>query len=291
MNTIKDTLAKYNDKIDRLDLELLVADAIGKPREFVLAHPEHKLTQSQISNLKSRISRRIKHTPLAYILGHKEFYGLDFKIDKNTLIPRPETELLVEKALQKLTTTNHKPQTTSIIDIGTGSGNIIIAVAHNTSRATGDKITYFGIDLSEKALRIAKQNAKKHQLEKEINFLKGDLLKPILGAKSCKLKAADYIILANLPYLSKEVYAAAAPNVKKYEPRSALYSPNEGLRHYDRLLKQIKNLAYLRVICLFEFSPEQKNKISELIKSCFPKAPIKFHKDLAGKWRIIEFKA
>lgn len=296
MNTIKNILAKYNGKTDRLDIELLIADAIGKPREFVLAHPGYKLTQSQIANLKSRLLRRSRHEPLAYILGHKEFYGLDFKVDKHTLIPRPETELLVEKAIKKIQ--NSIPSTrdkiqNSVIDVGTGSGNIIIAVAHSAPRATNGKLTYFGIDLSEKALRVARQNAKAHRLDKKIKFLKGNLLNPILKSKNHKLEAINYTILANLPYLSQEIYAATAPNVKKYEPKSALYSATEGLAHYEKLLRQIKKLrldgGLPHITCLFEFSPEQKNKISKLIKSCFPKVTIEFHKDLAGKWRMVEF--
>ncbi|HEX7586062.1 MAG TPA: hypothetical protein VF390_00270 [Patescibacteria group bacterium] len=101
---ILDITKKYYGKIDSLDLELLIAAAIDKPREFVLAHPEYKLTKFQISNFKFQISRRINGEPIAYILGHKEFFGLDFKVNKHTLIPRPETELIPQIVTQNMET-------------------------------------------------------------------------------------------------------------------------------------------------------------------------------------------
>jgi len=230
--------------------------------------------------------------PLAYILGYKEFYGLSFKVTPNTLIPRPETELLVELAIQG---TNIKEQTSNIIDVGTGSGNIIISIAKNHPEYSG--LNYFAVDISNKALQIAKQNAKAHNVSKKIKFIHGNLLEPIIGnwkLPACpvgrEIENSKMIILANLPYLSKEIYSATLPNVKKYEPKSALYSANAGLDHYERLLKQILALSVtsyeLRVTILLEISPEQKTKLTKLIKKYLPQAQIDFQKDLAKKWRV-----
>lgn len=294
MKTIRDIIKKYHNKIDSLDLELIIASAIKKPREFVLAYPEARIALNQELRIKNYANRRLKGEPLAYILGRKEFYGLDFKVNKNTLIPRPETELLAELALQELTTNNL--QLTTIIDIGTGSGNIIISLAKNLEdlRFKNDDLRFFGIDISEKALRVAKQNSKKHKVDKKIKFLKGNLLNPVIkkikAKKPMKLKANKLIILANLPYLSKKIYGLSPASVKNYEPKSALLSAEEGLSHYKKLFAQIKKLLVVGCgsLVLMEISPEQKNKITKLVKTLFPDAKIRFFKDLAGKWRICE---
>ncbi len=265
-------------KLDLFDLDLLISRAIKKPREFVLAHPECEIPEFKIKNLKLKISRRRRGEPLAYILGRREFFGLDFKVNKNTLIPRPETELFVEEVLKL------NPKNKTIVDIGTGSGNIIASLAKNIR----EKNNFYGIDISEKALRVAKENAKNYKLEKKIKFMRGNLLDPIIQNSKLKIKNSEIIILANLPYLSKEIYNAAPKDVKNYEPKSALYSPGKGLAHYENLLKQIRKLQTANQkskIIFFEISPEQKKIIQPLIKKYLPNAKIEFQKDLAGKWR------
>ena len=276
MTTIADIQKEYFGKIDRLDLDLIVAHVLKKNREFVLTHPETRLPKNQELKTKNLLARRMKHEPLAHILGRKEFYGLDFKVTPDTLIPRPETELLVEFAIQE---TNIKKQTTNIIDIGTGSGNIIISLAKNLS----GRNNFIAIDISKKALRVARQNAKANQVSERIKFIHGDLLD--------KIKNIDNsIIVANLPYLSQTIYSATLPTVKKYEPRSALYSPKDGLDHYEKLLKQINGLKTknqeLKTSVLLEISPEQKSKLPKIIKKHLPQAKIEFVKDLANKWRL-----
>lgn len=276
MPTISDIQKEYFGKLDHLDLEILIAHILKKSREFVLAHPETRLTKNQELKTKNLLARRMKHEPIAYILGHKEFFGLDFKVTPDTLIPRPETELLVEEVLRELETKNQKLKT--ILDIGTGSGNIIISIAKNQKIKTKN---YYAVDISKKALTVSRQNAKRHKVD--IKFLHGSLLD--------KIKDADNsIIIANLPYLSEEIYADTLPNVKKYEPKSALYSPKEGLDHYEKLLKQISELKTknqkLETSILLEISPEQKTKLPKIIKAHLPQAKTAFLKDLARKWRV-----
>ena len=313
MATVSDIQKKYRGKIDYLDLELIIAHATGKSREFILSHPEYELAKSPKLKVESYLSRRIKCEPLAYILGEKEFYGLKFKVDKNTLVPRPETEMMIDLVLHKIKNgTRNKKNKIIIADVGTGSGNIIIALAHELffschSRESGNPeknkifgsrikcgMTFYGIDISKKALDIAEQNAKTHKLDKKINFLHGNLLKPL--AKKCSKfhDSCSMIIVANLPYLSPKIYASCSKDIKKYEPKSALISQKEGLAHYKKLLEQIlalkQNCSMLHVSCFMEISPEQKNKINKLVKNYFPPSAggskIIFHKDLAGKWRV-----
>lgn len=311
---IDSIMNKNKGKLDTFEIQLLCAEAIGKSREFVMAHPEKTLTNEQGTRINKYINRRLEGEPIAYILGHKEFYGLDFIVNKNTLVPRPETELLVDLALDEL---RNKLRNTTVIDVGTGSGNIIISIAHLLSchpelvsgskgsnlkqieipkRVRNDKVKFFGIDISKETLAVAKKNAKIHGIDKKIKFLQGDLLSPVLEKKYCSLFTdhCSLIITANLPYLSKEIYESAPRDVKNFEPKSALYSPSAGLGHYKKLLSQINNSLFIdhcSLIIFLEISPEQKPLLSPIIKKIFPEVKIKFHKDLAGKWRACEIKS
>ena len=289
--TIADLQKKHSGKIDSLDLELLIAHVLKKPREFVLAHPEYEMPPVKIVNCELKIARRMKNEPLAYILGSKEFFGLPFLVSPATLIPRPETELMVEEALRAVQAIKQK--NIALIDIGTGSGNIIISIAKNLKnichpRTSKNDINFYGIDISKEALQVAKHNAKKNNVDKEIKFIHGNLLEPILKNQKFEICNLKFVILANLPYLSKEIYNATSPTVKKFEPKSALYSKKGGLDHYEKLFQQMNLLKANRcqLNATLEFSPEQKNPLAKLIKKYFPKAMTVFKKDLAGKWRL-----
>jgi release factor glutamine methyltransferase len=283
LHTISFFLKECQGKVDFLDLELILSYVLKKPREFVLAHPEHKIPESRNAKLEALIKRRLKHEPLAYILGEKEFYGLKFKVNRNTLIPRPETEMLVEEVLKEIKAKSY------IVDIGTGSGNIIIAIAKNFQFPISN-FQLLGTDISKEALKIAKQNAKLNKVDKYIKFLHGNLLDPIIKKCSMFHAPCSMIIIANLPYLSQKIYNSSPKDVKNFEPKKALFSKDEGLKHYKDMLKQIKNLAAksYKLTAILEISPEQKPLISKFIKELFPKAKPEFKKDLAGKWRVME---
>lgn len=283
--TIGEIIKLYNRKLDHLDIELVLAYSLKKTREFILTHLDEIITKKQETIIKNNIARRLKAEPIAYITGHKEFYGLDFAVNKYTLIPRPETELLVEETLKL------NPENNVIADIGTGSGNIIISLAKNIS----SKNIYIGIDTSKEVLKIARINSKKHKTDKKINFFHGNLLSPLLKAtKLIKLipQSTDckLIVVANLPYLSKKIYSSAPIDVKKYEPKSALYSSKAGLAHYKKLLEQLKKIHYtfcaIHSTCILEISPEQKQPLTKLIGDILPSAKFIFMKDLAGRWRV-----
>ncbi|MDP1833547.1 MAG: peptide chain release factor N(5)-glutamine methyltransferase [Candidatus Moranbacteria bacterium] len=289
MRTITDIRKEYFKKLDYLDLELIIAHALKKSREFVVSHLEYELSEARLAAIQSFVVRRAKHEPLAYILGHKEFYGFDFKVTPNTLIPRPETESLVEDVLRHLQAADRGQKT--VIDIGTGSGNIIISLARilSDSKFQIPNSKFYGIDISKEALRIAKHNAKSNGVSEKIKFLHGNLLEPMFEIHSAFRIPHSIIITANLPYLSREIYDATLPNVKKYEPKSALYSPDEGLAHYEALFKQLeKTIANYgpQIEIFLEISPEQKTKLPKLIKKHLPDARVEFRKDLAGKWRV-----
>ncbi len=292
MSAIKDILAKYHSKIAALDLELLIASTINKPREFVLAHPEYKIPVTRNPKLEAWIKRRMEHEPIAYILGQKEFYGLNFRVNKNTLIPRPETELLVEKVISYLQLVNGKNKKITIVDIGTGSGNIIITLAKLWTSDVQKRhpLSFYGIDISAKALAVAQKNSTLHKVNKAIKFLQGSLLEPILKNTRYQIPDTRYLVVANLPYLSKSIYAGVSRDIKKYEPKSALLSGKNGLAHYEKLLIQIKKLSVVgcRLSVFMEISPEQKSALQKLLKSFFLKVKIAFHRDLSGRWRVCQ---
>jgi release factor glutamine methyltransferase len=262
-------------KLNILDIELILAYVLKKSREFIIAHPEHKLTKSQIAKSKLLIKKRLKGVPIAYLTGHKEFYGLDFKVNKNVLIPRPETELMIEEASNLIT---RNPQPITLVDIGTGSGCIIITLA---SLIKNCKL--LAIDISEKALVVTKQNAKLNNVYKKIKFLKGDLLKPIINSKFV-IHNSKLIITANLPYLTP-TQIKNSPTIK-YEPKLALTAGLDGLKYYRQLFKQIKTLPNVKYV-LCEIDPSQTLKIKKLIKRELPKANCQIKKDLSGLNRLV----
>lgn len=273
--------------ISHYERELILAHILGVSREHILTHLEVKLTSTQEKKFKELTERRLKNEPLAYILGEKNFYGLNFKVNPDILIPRPETEILVEAVLDDLKSAKEK---VSLVDVGTGSGNIIISIAKTVKNK---KINFYGLDISSQALKVARHNAKKYKLDKKIKFIAGDLLVPLLDTKY-KLQDTELIVVSNLPYLSKKIYGKTAPDVRDFEPASALVSGPDGLAHYKKLLQQIKTLrskyTLWDISCHLEMSPEQKKKLELLVKKHFPKTRVVFGKDLARKWRICSFR-
>ncbi|MDD4271785.1 MAG: peptide chain release factor N(5)-glutamine methyltransferase [Patescibacteria group bacterium] len=259
--------------LPHLEAEILLSEIIKKPREFLITHDEFKLSARQIMKFKSKISRRLKAEPIAYLTGHKEFYGLDFKVNKNVLIPRPETESMVEEAI-KLVTRSSQP--VALVDVGTGSGCIAITLA----RLTKQKL--IAIDISKKALRVARKNAISNNVNKNIKFIKGNLLLPILNSKFL-IRNSRLIIIANLPYLTP-AQIKNSPSIK-YEPKLALSAGPDGLKYYRQLFKQIKSLSAADY-ALCEFDPRQTSKIKQLIKRELPETSCQIKKDLSGLNRL-----
>lgn len=288
---IGDILASWRSSVDPLDMELIVACGIGKSREFVLAHPEYTPTEEQIETITAFAHRRIQHEPLAYILGRREFFGLDFKVTKDTLIPRPETELIVEEVIRIVEQKKDASRNIGIIDIGTGSGCIIISVA-KTLLQKNPKIRhdFFGIDLSAQALEIAKENSLEHRLEKEISFMRSDLLEEA-SEKILRAKNDTWIIAANLPYLSEEIYRSSRPSVRNFEPREALVSDESGLMHYRRLLEQLQKILRenpaIETTLLLEISPEQSPLMEDLVLNCLQGVSVSILPDLTGRPRLV----
>ncbi len=277
------------------DFFLLLAHATGQTREYLIAHPEYEISVPIQKKFLALVKRRVHHEPIAYLTGHKEFYGLDFSVTNATLIPRPETEIMVERIIEESLKKIKMISTRStkkilIADIGTGSGCIIISLAAHLKKDCTEKFSSFefhAVDISSAALRIAKKNAKRHGIDADINFHSGSLIDPI---KQYFSSADEIIIAANLPYLSSRIYQSCSPDVKEYEPSSALISRQHGLSHIIELLESI---AFIRsssqsipLTFWLEISPEQESLLSAKIPAIFPDAIFAFENDLAQKCRF-----
>lgn len=290
MATIRVLQKEYLPTLASEDFFLLLARALARERIFPLAHPDYALTVDEEARAREYFDRRRHQEPVAYLTGHREFYGRDFSVTPDTLIPRPETELLIERVLQCMTAieTNHPETSFSIIDIGTGSGNIIITLAKETALLHPQShTTYHASDISRQALTVAQKNANTHAVTDIITFLESDLLN---NFSSLSIKESHCIIAANLPYLATAIYAESPADVRDYEPRSALISGVDGLDHYRRLLPTLTLFTRhaLSTTIFFEISPEQAPRLSHLIVQSFPQAEISVIRDLSGKKRLIQ---
>ncbi|MFH1598334.1 MAG: peptide chain release factor N(5)-glutamine methyltransferase [Patescibacteria group bacterium] len=225
-----------------LDAEVLLSHVLKKPREHLLAHPFTNLKTYQLNNFQTFIKRRAQHQPVAYLTGHKEFYGLDFIVNKSVLIPRPETESLVEAVIKEI-----RNKSLTIADIGTGSGCIAIALKKNLP-----KTKVLATDKSATALKVAKQNARLHSVR--IQFIQGDLLEPV---KNQMIN----IIVANLPYLDnnmKNLLKSSESKALKYEPPMALKGGPDGMNIYRRFFTQIIELSYKPQAVFWEYNGQVK---------------------------------
>lgn len=305
--TTSEALRSAYEKLDtitanpHLEAEMLLAAVIKKPREFFFSHPEHELTKPQLTTYNLQLKKRLKGVPLAYLTGEKEFYGLTFKVDKNVLVPRPETELMVDEALFHITHNTQRitlPGTT-IIDIGAGSGCVIISAIKQllNNKFPISNFQFFGIDKSDAALSIAKNNAKFHKVDKLIKFMQGNLLEPMLkfldprlhGDDTVKNEHEQILVLANLPYLMPE-QIKNSPTIK-HEPKLALVAGKDGLKYYRELFKQLEALcvtcyALCEVCIMCEIDPTQKTSMARLIKLALPGWKYEIKKDLRGHSRL-----
>jgi release factor glutamine methyltransferase len=261
-------LKRASRKEAAIDTEILIAHVLGISREELLAHDERRVPSFALRRFRALLARRVKHEPIAYLNGHKEFFGLQFAVNKHTLIPRPETELIVEEALYSLSTI-HYPL---IIDVGTGSGAIAIAIAKNAPNTA-----IIATDMSKPALKIAELNAQTNGVADRIVFEYADLLP--------KRKLLNCIITANLPYLPTRVWQKCSPDVKKFEPKSALVGGKDGLKYYDELFHQIVE-RNIQAVIICEIDPSQKNPFPKLAKRHFPGAKVEIKNDLGHRPRI-----
>ena len=232
------------------DAELLLLHTLQIPRTTLLAYPNRDLSPADEALYESQINRRLKNEPIQYITGQQEFYGLAFKVTPAVLIPRPETEHLVEAVLHRLP----QNQPLRIVDIGTGSGAIAIALAVHLPQA---HIT--ALDLSPEALKIAQANAETHTVANRITFLQSDLLAAVAN------EAPYDAIVSNPPYIPQTDSPTLHPEVRDHEPHTALFAGTEGLDIYRRLIPQAHALLKPNGFLALEIGHGQREALAVLL--------------------------
>jgi len=231
----------------KLDTEILLSKTLGKKREDVLINLNQKINKQQILEFKAYINRRFLSEPIAYILKEKEFWSKVFNVNKSTLIPRPETELMVEQ-LVKI----YKEKSIFILDIGTGSGCILISLLSELTKSFG-----IGLDISKKALLVAEQNAQKHNLEHSIKFYK----RSFEQIENYKFD----LIVSNPPYIQSKELKNLNDDIKKYEPKIALDGGNDGLDVIKKVIYKAKDILKLNGLLAIEIGNEQFKKVSKIL--------------------------
>ncbi|HEY8368338.1 MAG TPA: peptide chain release factor N(5)-glutamine methyltransferase [Thermodesulfobacteriota bacterium] len=278
----------------RLDAEVLLADALGLGRAALIARRPEPLPGDALEAFEARVARRAAREPVAYIIGRREFYGLEFEVTRDVLIPRPETELLVEEALGNLPGVSlaragaHAPRapeaeaapsTPRVVDVGTGSGCIAVAIAVHAPAAR-----VVAVDASDAALAVARRNAARHGVAGQIEFVRGDLLAGLDGPFD--------LVVANLPYVSTEEIETLMPDVRLYEPALALDGgAGDGLALVRALVGQSVGRLASGGLLLLEVAAGQAARVADLLWSVGAFSDVSIRRDLAGIERIVRGRA
>ena len=257
-----------------LEAEVLLRHALGLDRHALFARLHEPIAPDQQAAYHALVERRLAHEPTAYILGRREFYGLELECTPAALVPRPETELLVEEALRIAGSGVKGQGTWEIVDVGTGNGAIAIALAVNLPSAC-----IVAIDVSGEALALGRRNAARHGVAQRISFVQGDLLSPLVAPVD--------LIVADLPYVPSGDWEALPLEIRDHEPRQALDGGPEGTAVLERLLRQAPSYLRLPGWLLAEIGDDQAARLGEVAAASFPDGRIEVKQDLAGLDRLL----
>ncbi len=279
LTEITSRLASASDT-PALDASVLLARIVDRPRSWILAHPELTLTDEQQNQLNASLARLENGEPFPYMLGRWEFFGLEFEVTPDVLIPRPETELLVEKAIAFLQKDSSK---TNAADIGTGSGAIAVSIAVNVPNAN-----ILATDISSKAVRVAKRNAEKHGVSERVEFAECNLLpeSKVKGQRSDLQPSTFDLVCSNLPYIPTNTLKHLP--IYQREPTLALDGGKDGLDLFRNLLSAIPNWLAPNALILLEIESSFGEQTTRLARQHFQNANITLHQDLTGRDRLLE---
>ena len=243
-------LSNSNIKNANLDCEVLLSNIINKDREYVILNSKKNLDRKYIDIFNNLIDRRKKSEPIAYLINKKEFWKETFYIDKNVLIPRPDTEHIVEEVL-KLTQNNSKSH---VLDIGTGSGCILLSILKERKNFIGT-----GIDISKKCIKVSKYNAKRLELDNRTKFYISDVDNFLIGKYDVVVSNPPYIENLNLKYLDRDVV--------NFEPKLALSGGRDGFSEIAKVINKTSGLIKKNGVFVLEIGHNQKNKVTEKLKA------------------------
>jgi release factor glutamine methyltransferase len=269
-------LARNGIEDSSAEARLLLGRATNLSSLQIYTQPELTLSSEEKNKLDELLARRLKREPAAYILNSKEIYGIDFYVDSRVLIPRPETELLLDAALKFARNLDlSPPRRLRVADIGTGCGAIAISFAVNWPAS---KI--YATDLSLSALEVAALNCRRHQTAEQVNLIAGDLLLP--------LPEPVDLIIANLPYIRKSDLQGLSPEIPGFEPRIALNGGESGLDCIENLLKQVKGKINAGGCLILEIGQGQEADVGRLIRHYLKGATLDFTQDYNGTIRVVK---
>jgi release factor glutamine methyltransferase len=276
LNWATDYLRDHGIDHPRLNAELLLACSIHLSREELYIRLHEQVMEEEIKTLEGLIQRRGSGEPLQYILGHQEFWSIDLTVDPRVLIPRPETEHLVEESLSILAKISSK-KIPSVLELGTGSGAIAISLSKEVKN-----IFLVATDLSGDALMVAKENAKQAGVSDKIGFVKGDLLNPFHPGETFDL------ILSNPPYISDSEISDLSREVRDHEPLIALNGGKDGLEFYRKLISQAPSYLEKEGWFLLEVGSNQASSVSEMVEAGGGFQRLERVKDLSGIERVVK---
>jgi release factor glutamine methyltransferase len=263
---------QHGSETPRLDAEILLAHARACRRIELYTRFDEPLTDARRAVMRDLAKRRAKSEPVAYLVGHREFFSLEFRVTPDVLIPRPDTETLVVELIDAA-----KPlESPRILDIGTGSGCIAVAAAVNVPKA---QIT--ATDLSEAALAIARENAQTHAVADRIHFLQGDLFGPLPAGEQFE------VIASNPPYIADHERETLQNDVRRYEPHAALFAGQSGTEILDRIIDGAASRLTPRGTLLLEISPEQADAVRARLEAAGSYTDVRVLKDAAGLLRVV----
>lgn len=273
----------------QLEAEILLAHLLGKKRTWFRLHPEFFLKDSINGQYMALVARRATHEPTAYILGQREFWSLPFGVTRDTLIPRPETELIVEIALTLVKQEKwHRP---FILDLGTGCGILAITLAYEIPWAT-----LVATDRSFPALIVAHQNAKRHGVESKINLVQADWINPF---KSCETgtflpekgvidtNKEFHLVVSNPPYIANKDKRLLAKEISNYEPEGSLFSGKDGLEDIEKLIKTVPQVLRKEAWFICEIGWDQGKQAIQMARDTGKYRYIEIRKDLSGRDRVL----
>ncbi len=275
-------LAAAGSSTSSLDAQLWLAHVCGLTRAQLLARPERAVSPEQVSRFAAGLERLAAGEPLPYLTGRAEFYGLAFRVTPATLIPRPETEHLVEAALGLIpeVSNGNRGLPIRVVDVGTGSGCVAVALAVNRPAAH-----LVATDVSAAALEVAAHNAQRHGVAGRISFLQGHLLEPLLDSRPGTREV--HLIVANLPYVADGEWDDLPVSVREYESESALRGGCEGLDLIEELLDEAPAVLQPQGAILLEIGAAQGPAARGLAEARFPAAAVRLQRDYAGRDRVL----
>ncbi len=278
LQSVTQTLRRAEIADPSVEAEVLLGHVLGISKTRLYTEPGRSLTSAETECLRYLVQRRLDREPAAYILGHCEFYGIDLYVDSHTLIPRPETELLVEEAAEVAQRISRQGERITIADIGTGCGAIAISLALALPQAR-----IYATDISPSALQVAEVNCRRHGVNARVALLQGNLLEPLPQNLD--------MIVANLPYVKDREFVDLSPEIREHEPTIALAGGRDGLDKILGMLQQMRakwsaHLAEGPAYLLMEIGQGQGEMVTSLVNDYFPQASIELASDLGGIERV-----